>query len=179
MNLLPSRSQWRSWSLPSKLTAVGTLLAIISLGLYGIDKSFYLKDWVINRILESQYAKVPNITLKLRNSGEKIMSVYSEGEFVLWLPQGVYDGVQTIPGRYRIIANSIDGLITIQPAKDIMLAVQLMNPQYFSRVLERGDTDLSLILRRSDGSVIFSENIPFRRDAIEKYYLTADAGKLK
>ena len=37
MSLWPSRSQWRVWSLPSKLTAIGTLLAIVSLALYSVD----------------------------------------------------------------------------------------------------------------------------------------------
>ena len=49
MNLWPTRSQWQSWSLPSKLTAVGTLIGVISLGLYGIEKAFNLKDILLHR----------------------------------------------------------------------------------------------------------------------------------
>jgi hypothetical protein len=36
--LWPSKKQWKSWSLPSKLTVVGVLLGIVSLTLWGVDK---------------------------------------------------------------------------------------------------------------------------------------------
>lgn len=181
MSLIPSRSQWHAWSLPSKLTAIGTFLAIASLGLYGLEKSVHVKDWIIDRMLESRYSKLPFVTVKIQNSTDKIINVQSEGEFVLWLPKGVYDGVQTIPGKYVISATSTksikDGLITIQPSGEALVVAQLMNPQYFSRILERGDTDLSFILRMDNGSSFFSDNIPFRREAIEKYFVKAEAGK--
>ena len=48
MSLWPSRQQWQRWSLPSKLTFIGTLLAVISLGLYGIEKAFQLKDLIFS-----------------------------------------------------------------------------------------------------------------------------------
>ncbi|MDA2924638.1 hypothetical protein MYX65_08290 [Acidobacteria bacterium AH-259-L09] len=38
MSLWPSKKQWRSWSLPSKLTAISVLLGIVALCLWGIDK---------------------------------------------------------------------------------------------------------------------------------------------
>jgi hypothetical protein len=46
MRLWPSIQQWRNWSLPSKLTAIGTLVAAISLGLYGIEKTVQLTNLV-------------------------------------------------------------------------------------------------------------------------------------
>jgi len=53
MRLWSSRSQWKSWSLPSKLTSIGTLVGIISLvvgiislGLYIVDKSLKKPDHV-------------------------------------------------------------------------------------------------------------------------------------
>lgn len=38
--MFPTKRQWKSWSLPSKLTAIGTLVGVISLGLYLRDKAF-------------------------------------------------------------------------------------------------------------------------------------------
>lgn len=35
-----SKKQWRNWSLPSKLTAIGAVLSAVSLGLYIIEKTF-------------------------------------------------------------------------------------------------------------------------------------------
>jgi len=42
MRLFPSKNQWKSWSLPSKLTAIGALVGIISLSLYGLEKGLRL-----------------------------------------------------------------------------------------------------------------------------------------
>jgi hypothetical protein len=140
-----------------------------------------MKDWIIDKIIESRYSKLPYVTIKIVNPSDKIINIQAEGEFVLWLPQGVYSSVQTIPGRYRIAAVSgsllKDGLFTIQPRSEVRAVAQLMNPQYFSRILERGDTVLSFIIRMDSGSLFFSQNIPFRKDAIEKYYVEAQAGK--
>lgn len=140
-----------------------------------------MKDWLIDRIVESRYSKLPFVTVKIQNSSDKIIDVQSEGEFVLWLPKGVYDGVQTIPGKYVITATSPkatkEGFITIQPASELLAVAELMNPQYFSRILERGDTDLTFILRMDNGSSFFSDNIPFRREAIKKYFVKAEAGR--
>jgi hypothetical protein len=36
--MIPSSKQWARWSLPSKLTAVGTLIGAVSLALYLVDK---------------------------------------------------------------------------------------------------------------------------------------------
>lgn len=46
MSLWPSGQQWKNWSLPSKLGAIGTLLAAISLVGYGLEKAFQLKDLI-------------------------------------------------------------------------------------------------------------------------------------
>jgi len=47
MGLWPKKKQWNSWSLPSKLTAIGTFLAILSFGFYLVEKTFNILDWAI------------------------------------------------------------------------------------------------------------------------------------
>ncbi len=42
MWLTPSRRQWAQWSLPSKLTAIGALLAVLSLCFYFVEKGYSL-----------------------------------------------------------------------------------------------------------------------------------------
>jgi hypothetical protein len=49
MSLWPSKQQWRQWSLPSKLTAIGALVGALSLGLYGIEKAFQLTSLILHR----------------------------------------------------------------------------------------------------------------------------------
>ena len=44
MTFWPSTKQWKSWSLPTKLTAIGTLVGLVSLGLYVLDKGLYIAN---------------------------------------------------------------------------------------------------------------------------------------
>lgn len=70
MNLWPSQQQWRHWSLPSKLTAIGTLVGIISLGLYGLEKAFQLRSLIWSNIACIIEAKV---------SSDVMSRVYARG----------------------------------------------------------------------------------------------------
>ena len=40
MNIVPTRNQWKNWSLPSKLTALGLLATIMSIAIFLVDKTF-------------------------------------------------------------------------------------------------------------------------------------------
>ena len=44
-NLIPSNKQWNSWSLPSKLTAIGTLVGILSFGSYLVEKGYGVSEY--------------------------------------------------------------------------------------------------------------------------------------
>ena len=45
MKLWPTEKQWQGWSLPSKLTAIGALLAVMSLGIYIIKEVFQITQY--------------------------------------------------------------------------------------------------------------------------------------
>ena len=47
MGFWPNKKQWNSWSLPSKLTAIGALLAFLALGFYLVEKVFNIVDWTM------------------------------------------------------------------------------------------------------------------------------------
>ena len=60
MNLWPSKKQWETWSLPSKLTAIGALLGLLSFGLYFLEKTFNVLEW----ILQDDLKPVVNVDLQ-------------------------------------------------------------------------------------------------------------------
>jgi hypothetical protein len=70
LNLLPTKNQWNTWSLPSKLTAIGTLLGFLSLGLYFLEKTFNVLDWIL------QENPIPVVSVDLQfpyeRSGESV-----------------------------------------------------------------------------------------------------------
>jgi hypothetical protein len=70
MSLWPKKKQWNSWSLPSKLTAIGTFLAILSFGFYLAEKTFNILDWAMQD--EQQSMMRPEISVGLQFPYERI-----------------------------------------------------------------------------------------------------------
>lgn len=64
MSLWPKKKQWTSWSLPSKLTAIGVLLGFLSLGFYLAEKTFNIVDWAMQD--ENQSVMRPEISVDLQ-----------------------------------------------------------------------------------------------------------------
>jgi len=71
MNLWPKKKQWNSWSLPSKLTAIGTLLAFLSFGLYLVEKTFNILDWAM-RDDQQSIMRPPEISVDLQFPYERV-----------------------------------------------------------------------------------------------------------
>ncbi len=94
MSIWPEKKQWNSWSLPSKLTAIGTFLAFLSFGFYLAEKTFNIFDWAMQddqqsvlrpeigvglqfpyeRVNESVKQNKRNPKLTITNRGSKIIS---------------------------------------------------------------------------------------------------------
>jgi hypothetical protein len=47
LNLWPNKRQWKTWSIPSRLTAISALLALLSLSFYFLEKAFNIFEWVL------------------------------------------------------------------------------------------------------------------------------------
>ena len=70
MSLWPNKKQWNSWSLPSKLTAIGALFGFLSLGFYFVEKAFNLLDWAMQ---DEQYSVLrPEISVGLQFPYERV-----------------------------------------------------------------------------------------------------------
>lgn len=64
--MVTSKKQWRNWSLPSKLTAIGSVLSAISLALYLIEKAVHVPLEPPKQVPDHNI----NITTGITNSGE-------------------------------------------------------------------------------------------------------------
>jgi hypothetical protein len=79
----PSRRQWKSWSLPSKLTAIGTLVGVISLFLYGVEKSFNVLALIKGRShQESKLIVQPSVMITYENHRINIKNMGTQN---VWL----------------------------------------------------------------------------------------------
>ena len=126
MRLIPSRRQWGDWSLPSKLTAIGALVGVLSLVLYLGEKGpDILESWY--RPAPAVALTIPPVGLVLQNTTTEPIAIQRRGDFVLWLPQGV-DGVRRLPGRYDLKTakgESASPTVVIGPGAQASVLAQL------------------------------------------------------
>lgn len=167
MRLIPSRHQWRDWSVPSKLTAVGTLVGVLSLGLYVGEKSVGILKFVYPPVPRVPLT-IPPVALTLVNNTRELITVQRRGDFVLWLPQGV-DDLRRLPGRYDLETlggGPSDLVVAIAPGTEARVVAQLHSEVPLTQLLDSGAADLEFILRKEQGALLFSGSIPFKRVAI-------------
>jgi hypothetical protein len=164
--------RWLSWSLPTKISIIGTAASVLSIALYFWD----LKP-LIERIA-STAPVVRNISVRINNPEKDAVIMSYRGELVLWLPTAMSEGAPRIGGAYEVVASDAglvkDGSVPIRAAGETRLAVKLMNQERLYPYLKQGDSSLELIFRRPDGSIFFSEDLPFTDEGIRKFYVRAD-----
>jgi hypothetical protein len=164
--------RWRSWSLPTKISIIGTLASLLSVGLYFWD----LKPFLERRLILPP--TVPNIVVKISNPDNSQASLNYRDDFVLWLPDATVDGAPRLPGKYEIVASDAglvkNGVVPVKAPGDTRLILKLMDQERLHQYLIRGNTELMFMFHRTDGSVFFSENLPFTEEAVKKFYTPAD-----
>jgi hypothetical protein len=86
----------------------------------------------------------------------------------------MYDGAPRIGGRFNFITSDgrqyEDSLIVMEGRSKRAVDVDLLGDEHFLTYLEREDTDLTLMVRTSEGLSI-SDEIPFSRGALTNRYL--------
>jgi hypothetical protein len=108
---IPSRSQWRQWSVPSRLTAIGTLVGVLSLGLYLAEKGFGIFRFWSNTSVESSGVLTPTESPSTVSPVRRVEIGHSEvfldwngasGEAFLTLEKDTRLIIETINGRLLI-----------------------------------------------------------------------------
>jgi hypothetical protein len=167
-----ARKRWRSWSLPTKISIIGTIASVLSIALYFWD----LKPFLERRL--SPPPVVRNIAVRINNPEERAVSLFYRGELVLWLPSAMAPGAPRVGGAYEVLASGAglvkDGVVPIRALGETKIVVKVMDQERMYRYLQRGDSNLSFIFRRPDGSLFFSEDLPFTEDAIRHFYVHGD-----
>jgi hypothetical protein len=70
LSLWPNKKQWKSWSLPTKLTAIGALLGFLSFSFYFLEKTFNILDWVLQDDLKTVVK--PEVSVDLQFPYERV-----------------------------------------------------------------------------------------------------------
>lgn len=128
--LIPMRSQWQQWSLPSKLTAVGTLL-----GLVGILLSIVLFLWPSSNVT----GQPPIGQDTTRSNSSTVLTSY---EARLAIESMVHDFPGISPIRVQSITSPVNGLaaVAIEPPyrefPNVVLFRYDEGPKRWKRVFE-------------------------------------------
>ncbi len=134
--LLPTREQWKEWSLPSKLTAVGTLIGAVALVLsiyFYIAPNQNISSETSADLSQTNRVDTISIPLVIRNELAVEAQINPAVEYYILRPEtpatdvqvesGVVriqrpDGITTINGRYPIPQSSGDPYDIVLPRSD-------------------------------------------------------------
>lgn len=168
------RDRWRRLSSKMKVAAISITasVALITTFIANIEKiGNFFKP-------EQPLPSVPAIVVKLSNSSEKDVIVSTRGDFTLWLPGP--DAYHTM-GKYEFLTTEGEsptkGSLTIPSKETVTVLAKIMNENFYSRILSQADCDLSLLVYRAGAGLISTNNIPFTKAAIKRYYIETDVGK--
>lgn len=85
MQLLPTKVQWNRWSLPSKLTAIGTILGLLSIilaaGFFLIDQLDQGEVGLIGRKLDEYHTQVLQLQPSLREYAYSLAMIRAIADF--------------------------------------------------------------------------------------------------
>ena len=168
------KDRWRKLSSNAKvfLISVTTFVALLAAFLTNIEK--------INDFFKAEQppASVPSIVVKLSNSSEKGVIISARGDFTLWLPG---PGASHRMGKYEFLTTEgkspTGARLVVPPQETVTVHAKIMNETYFSKILSQSDCDLSLLVYRVGAGLIHTNNMPFTKEAITKYFIEADVGK--
>lgn len=159
------------WKRGNRTVRVKSLNTKIRLSLIGI----LILLW-IPRLgdIPTNKADIPLLSINLINPSDAELQVMRRGEFVLWLPTAFYDGAPRVGGRFQLIINGeneyADAPIIIPAQSNKEIKVRILGQEQFLRYLERGDTDLTIMIRTNKG-LSDSPAMPFSRDALSSRFL--------
>ncbi len=121
---------------------------------------------------------VPPIVLEVTNGSDQPIEVVSRGDFFLWLPG---PGARHAFGKYEF--RNPDGsklaspTFAVEPGSKRRFLAQVLDEEAYAAMLERGDCDVAFMVRKAAGGHRTTGNLPFTKDAIDKYCATVDIGR--
>lgn len=135
--------------------------------------------WLHNKPNKNHEAalRIPPVVVEIRNSSKKAIAVASRGDFFLWLPGP--DAQHTF-GKYEFHTLKDSPLesevFTVDPTAQVKLLAHIMNQDFYGKMLNQADCDIALMVRKANGGHRTTENLPFTKEAINKYFTSVDIG---
>jgi len=167
------RERWNSFSKRARLILI-SLVALVAATAAFLTNLHTIKDYFgsIPKPLS-----VPPIVVAITNSSKEPIIISARGDFYLWL-LGL-DARHTI-GKFELHrlngSPSDTGTFTVAPSAKIRVLAHVMNQDLYRRILEQADCDIAFMIHKAKGEHRTTEDMPFTRDAIAKFFTTVDIG---
>ncbi|MCU7843411.1 MAG: hypothetical protein KZQ93_06190 [Candidatus Thiodiazotropha sp. (ex Monitilora ramsayi)] len=165
--MIPSKQQWKSWTLPSRLTAIGTLVGILGFSMYLIEKGYG-----ISQMLNHSTQVIEDVILVVEVSNERKEDVvlYKRGEVFYWHPgAGAYHEVYTFEITHSEAEHKNNGVL-IPANSSLKATVKLLPTSVARRYLDQGHMDISLYFK-GDGFAKFSPNVTYTKENLNGFYI--------
>lgn len=173
----PPRVTWRQcWSAISKRTRVLllSLMAVVAATATLLANLQKIQDYF--RPPPPSPIVAP-IVVEISNSSETAIKFAGRGDFFLWLPR---PGARHTIGKYEFRntdgTTPDSGVFTVESRASIRILAHIMNQNLYGRVLEQADCDIAFMVRKAYGGLRTTNNLPFTKQAINKYCATVDIG---
>lgn len=171
--MIPSRQQWKSWSLPSKLTAIGTLVGILGFAAYLIEKGYGITQFINH---SPQATEDLNIVVEISNEQSKKATIFKRGEVFYWHPgAGAYHEVYTFEIIHSEAKQQNNGSFVILAGSRVKATAKLLPSSIARRYLEQGHMDISFYFK-GDGFTQFSPNVAFTKENLDGFYIPIKIG---
>lgn len=119
--------------------------------------------------------EIPFVAVKVSNHTRENLEISPRGDFYLWLPGS---DPRHMTGKYELFSEKADlpesEKFSISTGSTKNFAAKILNPVLYGKLLEQEEYDLSLAIRPVGGGMKFTENIPFTKKAMDKYYLSVN-----
>lgn len=128
---------------------------------------------IVDAVRPHRVETIPDLAVKLRNTGDIDIVLPRRGEYWLWLPGG---GARHHVGAYELREHkNVDipsQVITVRANGDRELRIHLANPA-LAGYLATGDYHIDFIFRtdQNGGNMVWSGMIPFTKKALSEAYL--------
>jgi hypothetical protein len=174
---LPPRVTWKQrWDTISRMIKI---LLVMALAVVAAAAALLTNLQTIQKYFAQPPVspKVPPIVIDITNSSNNTVEVVTRGDFFLWLPG---PGAQHMIGKYELYTLKnvpMESLVlTVKPAGKLRLLAHVLNQDLYGRVLTSADCDIAFMVRKASGGFKTTDNLPFTKEAINKYCTTVDIG---
>jgi len=166
--LIPNAKQWKNWTLPSKLTAIGTLVGVLSFGAYVVEKGYGVSRYFFQQ--EEQLEDV-NVVVEFSNKEKNAITVFERGEVFFWHPGG--DGYHEIYTFLIIGPEAVTetrGNVFVPSGASVKAVVKILPTEIARRYYEQGHMDISLHVKTPNGSQ-FSQPTAYSKENLKGAYI--------